>query len=341
MVHRIHLLETGETFDAAPDESLLDAALRQGLRLPHECQFGSCGTCRVKIATGSVAYEEFPPGLTPEEAAEGYALACQARATSDLAISPARRLAPCSEPARHLATVTSVRPLGQDVLHLALELPPEAQLLYRAGQYVNILLPDGGHRSFSMASRPHPQAIDFHIRRIPQGRFTNGHATQLRPGDTLPVELPLGNFCYHEEDYRPLLMVATGTGLAPIKSILESLMGNDDCPPVSLYWGMRSEADLYLHDEIQRWAERLCDFRYVPVLSRAGTGWTGRRGYVQQAVMEDFDDLSEHAIYLCGSPAMIADAKREFLARNASIDHLYSDSFTFQSAAEPQAAALA
>lgn len=331
MAYRIQLLETAQTFEAEPDESLLDAALRQDLRLAHECRFGGCGTCRIKLVEGSVHYPEFPPGLTPEEAAEGYALACQARPTSHLTISAARRLPPCSAPARHLATVTAVRPLGNDVLHLALEVPPEADLLYRAGQYINILLPDGNHRSFSMASRPHPQALDFHIRRIPEGSFTGGHAPRLKPGDRLPVELPHGTFCYHAEDYRPLIMVATGTGLAPIKSILESLMDDDDCPPVSLYWGMRTEADLYLHDEIASWAERLCDFRYVPVLSRADAGWKGRRGHVQDAVLADFDDLSDHAIYLCGAPAMIGDAKRAFLARGASIDHLYSDSFTFQS----------
>lgn len=333
MAFRIQLLETAQCFDAAPGESVLDAALRHELRLPHECRFGGCATCRIRLVEGTVDYDEFPPGLTADEAAEGYALACQARPASDLVISAARRLPPCSEPARHLATVTAVRPLGDAVLHLALELPPEAELLYRAGQYINILLPDGGHRSFSMASRPHPQALDFHIRRIPEGRFTSGHAARLQPGDRLPVELPHGSFCFHAEDYRPLLMVATGTGLAPIKSILESLMDDDDCPPVSLYWGMRTEADLYLHDQIQAWTDRLCDFRYVPVLSRAGAGWTGRRGHVQQAVEEDFEDLSEHAIYLCGSPAMIGDARRAFLARHASIDHLYSDSFTFQSTA--------
>ncbi|MCU4120699.1 2Fe-2S iron-sulfur cluster-binding protein [Variovorax sp. N23] len=331
MAYRIRLLETAETFDAEPGESVLDAALRQDRRLPHECRFGGCGTCRIQLVEGSVTYDEFPPGLTPEEAAEGYALACQARPASDLVISAARRLPPCSEPARHMATVKAVRPLGHDVLHLALELPAEAQLLYRAGQYINILLPDGQHRSFSMASRPHPQALDFHIRRIPEGRFTSGHAARLQPGDPLPVELPHGTFCYHAEDYRPLIMVATGTGLAPIKSILESLMDDDDCPPVSLYWGMRTEADLYLHEEIASWGDRLCDFRYVPVLSRAGADWEGRRGHVQDAVLADLDDLSEHAIYLCGSPTMIGDAKRAFLAHGASIDHLYSDSFTFQS----------
>jgi len=332
MTYRIQLLETAQTFSAQAGESVLEAALRQDQRLPHECRFGGCGTCRIRLVEGTVRYDEFPPGLTPEEAAEGYALACQAQPESDLVISAARRLPPCSEPARHIATVKAVRPLAGDVLHLALEVPSEARLLYRAGQYINILLPDGSHRSFSMASRPHPQVLDFHIRRIPEGRFTSGDAARLQPGDRLPVELPHGTFCYHAEDYRPLIMVATGTGLAPIKSILESLMDDEDCPPVSLYWGMRTEADLYLHDEIEAWAGRLCDFRYVPVLSRAGAGWNGRRGHVQDAVLADVDDLSEHAIYLCGSPAMIGDAKRAFLARGASIDHLYSDSFTFQSA---------
>ncbi|MDM0018900.1 2Fe-2S iron-sulfur cluster-binding protein [Variovorax saccharolyticus] len=333
MAFRIQVIDSAQSFEAEPGESVLDAALRHDLRLPHECRFGGCATCRIKLVEGAVRYDEFPPGLTPEEAEEGYALACQARPASDLVISAARRLPPCSEPARHLATVLAVQPLCDDVLHLSLEVPPEAELLYRPGQYINILLPDGGHRSFSMASRPHPQALDFHIRRIPEGRFTSGHAARLRPGDRLSVDLPHGNFCFHAEDYRPLLMVATGTGLAPIKSILESLMDDEDCPPVSLYWGMRTEADLYLQDEIRSWADRFDDFRYVPVLSRADAGWSGRRGHVQQAVLEDFEDLSEHAIYLCGSPAMIGDAKRAFLARNASIDHLYSDSFTFQSTA--------
>ena len=252
-----------------------------------------------------------------------------------LAIRGARRLGACSQPARHQATVTALHALGHDVLHLALEVPAEAGVLFRAGQHVNIHLPDGSHRSFSMASRPHPQALDFHVRQIPGGRFTSMQAPQLRSGDRLDVELPLGDFGFHADDYRPLVMVATGTGLAPIKSMLETLFDDGDCPPVSLYWGARTEADLYLHDEIQRWAARLCEFRYVPVLSRAGPGWTGRRGHVQQAVLEDHDDLSEHAIYLCGSPTMIADAKQAFLAeRQASIDHLYTDGFTFQAVSE-------
>src|SRR5262245_26174521 len=125
-------------------------------------------------------------------------------------------------------------------------------------------------------------------------------------------------------------MVATGTGLAPIKNILESLLDDPDYPPVTLYWGMRTAADRYLHNEIQAWSGRLSEFRYVPVLSRADGAWTGRRGHVQQAVAEDFDDLSAHAIYLCGSPNMIAEARITFSARGASMAHLYADGFHFQ-----------
>jgi CDP-4-dehydro-6-deoxyglucose reductase len=146
------------------------------------------------------------------------------------------------------------------------------------------------------------------------------------------VEIPLGSFRLHAEDYRPVVMAATGTGLAPIKSMLESLMDDADCPPVSLYWGVRTEADLYLAHEIRGWGERLYEFNFVPVLSRPGPDWQGRRGHVQDAVAQDFGDLSEHALYLCGSPAMIADAKQRFLARSASADHVYVDGFTFQHA---------
>ena len=115
-----------------------------------------------------------------------------------------------------------------------------------------------------------------------------------------------------------------------LKSILEALMDDPDCPPVWLYWGMRAEADLYLHDEIPKWSERLYDFHYVPVLSRGSGSWPGRRGYVQDAVLEDHPDMSEHSIYLCGSPNMIRDAKAAFLGRNASVDHIYVDGFNFQ-----------
>lgn len=310
---------------------MLTAALRGQVELPHECRFGGCGTCRVRVLEGRVGYEdELPMGLSPEEAEAGYALACQALPQSDLVVS-AEPLQLGSPPTRVQATVEGVRPLGPDVTHLRLRLLQEG-LEFLPGQYGNVQLGDGRHRSFSMASKPNGGVVDFHVRRIPGGAFTDRRLSGLQPGETLDIELPHGRFRFRPQDYRPLLMVATGTGLAPIKSILESLMDDPDCPPVSLYWGARTAADLYLHDEIQRWGERLYEFQYVPVLSRADEGWTGRRGYVQDAVLADWPDLSEHAIYLCGSPLMIEAAKADFLGRGASLEHLYSDSFVFQTA---------
>lgn len=329
MSYRVQVLETVEAFDAEPGESVLAAALRANVKLPHECTIGGCGTCRVKLAEGSVAYEDFPLALSPEEAAQGYALACQARPRSDLVISVER--APVAEPERHTAMITDIDLFSPDVVHLRLVLPEAASFVFRPGQHMNVFLGDGSHRSFSMASVPCGNAVDFHIRRVSGGRFTQGHLAQLQPGDMLDVELPHGTFRYHDEDYRRLLMVATGTGISPIKCILESLMDDPDCPPVSLYWGMRTEADLYLDAEIRAWASRLYEFRYIPVLSRPDASWQGQRGHVQNAVLEDFEDLSEHSIYLCGSPAMINDAKKAFLDRRASVDHIYVDGFSFQS----------
>jgi len=336
MAYRVHILETDEAFVVEPDESVLDAAVRAAVKLPHECTFGGCGTCRIKLESGAVRYDEFPMALTPEEAAEGYALACQARPESDLCISVASSRQQFPEPRQLSATVHRIEAYTDDIVHLTLALPDDA-LDYVPGQYMNVLLPDGETRSFSMASAPASGLLDFHVRRIPGGRYTDHWLGQAQAGAALNIEAPLGVFSYHEEDWRPIIMMATGTGIAPIKAILESLLDKEDCPPVSLYWGMRTEADLYLQDEIASWAGRLYEFTYVPVLSRASEGWQGRRGHVQDAVLQDHADLSEHAFYLCGAPAMIQDAKHQLAARGASLDHLYADSFTFQHALAPVA----
>lgn len=328
MTFRVEVVDPPQAFDANADESLLAAASRAGLRLPHACTLGGCGTCRVKIARGAVRYEHPPLALSPEEAAQGYALACQARAASDLAIEVERTA--LAEPQRQSALITDVSPLSGDVTHLALVLPDVAAFVYRPGQHMNIFLEGGATRSFSMASIPMANEVDFHIRRIPGGHFTQGVLSQLQPGDMLDVELPLGTFRYHEEDYREIVMVATGTGISPIKCILESLCDDPDCPPVSLYWGMRNESELYLDEQIRAWGGRLFEFRYVPVVSRPGSGWDGRRGHVQDAVLADHPNLAEHSVYLCGSPTMIRDAKQAFLANGASVDHIYVDGFNFQ-----------
>lgn len=334
MSNKVRIAETDEAFNAADDETILAAATRAGVSLPHECTFGGCGTCRIKLHAGKVRYDEFPMALTEADEEAGFALACQAHALTDLIIEPAAGKLAFAPTMTVSAKVTGIRSLTADVTHLTLRLPDDAPLSYRPGQYMNIVLPDGSTRSFSMASAALPDnQVDFHIRHIPNGHFTGQVLPRLAPADPLQVQIPLGTFCYRPDDWRPMILAATGTGIAPLKAILESLLDNEDCPPVSLYWGMRTQADLYLKELLASWRDRLYDFHFIPVLSREDESWTGRLGYVQDAIVQDYDDLSEHAFYLCGAPRMIDAAKQLFTARGAQLDYVYSDSFTFQHSA--------
>ena len=334
MNYRVLWLQTQQSFEVGADESVLDAATRQGVDLPHDCTFGGCGTCRMQVQEGRFAYAdgELPLAMSDEEHAQGYALACQARAQSDLVISVETGPA-CSAPAQLRATVAEIRLHTPDIYHLALDLPEGHGVQYAPGQYLNICLPGGEHRSFSMSSPQQGNRVTLQIRKIAGGRFTEQMLARTQPGDVLDVELPQGSFYYHAKDYQPMVFAATGTGFAPIKAILESLLDDEDCPPIHFYWGMRSEADLYLLDEIAAWAGRLYEFTFVPVLSRALDSWSGRRGYVQDAIAEDFGDLSEHSLYLCGSPSMIQEAKALLALSGAALDKIYSDSFVFQNEA--------
>lgn len=334
MAYQVTWMQTKQSFEVHAYESVLDAALRQGVEFPHECTFGGCGTCRMKVETGSIAYPdgELPLAMSEEEHAEGYALACQARAQSDLVVS-ADNGPKCTAPRRLSATVAELFMHTPDVYHLAIDLPEGHGVEYGAGQYLNLVLPDGEHRSFSMSAPPAGDRITLQIRKIKGGRFTEEILAGTKPGDQLEVEMPHGTFYYHDKDYQPMIFAATGTGFAPIKAIIESLLDDEDCPPIHFYWGMRDEGDLYLLDEINSWAGRLYEFTFIPVLSRASDGWTGRRGYVQDAIAEDFADLSEHSIYLCGSPHMVQDAKVVVGMAGAALNKIYSDSFVFQNAA--------
>lgn len=330
MAHRVLWIQSQESFVVADGETLLDAASRQGIALPHECTFGGCGTCRFQVIEGSVDYEELPLALTEDEHKQGIGLACQARALSDLVISAERTIG-CSEPTRVEVEVAELALLSQDIYHLQLRLPHEHGIVYRPGQYLNIYLDDMTHRSFSMANSPDNGRIELQVRRIDGGHFTDHLLNQMQVGQRLSVEMPHGAFYYHEKDYRPMVFAATGTGIAPIKAILESLLDDEDCPPITLYWGMRDEQSLYLAEQIASWDKRLYEFQFIPVLSNPPATWQGRKGYVQDAVLADLPDLSEHAIYLCGSPAMIQDAKARFISAGAEAAHIYSDSFVFQS----------
>lgn len=330
MAFRVTLNEDQTSFEVEPGEQLLDAAERAGLALAHDCRFGGCGTCRIKINSGEVDYEEPPFGLTEEEAAQGYALACQARAKSDLDIIAKIRPDGYIAPEYHEATVVSMDRLCHDVTHLVLDVPSARDVVYYPGQYLNIILEDGTPRSFSMASPAREGVFDLHIRRVPGGRFTERLYGHYKVGDGLDVELPLGEFRLQEGSLgNKLLMVAGGTGLAPIKSIIESLDEVTDQPEVLLYWGVRTEKDLYLDEHLKEWLAQRHNITYVPVLSEPDADWKGRKGYVHQAIVEDFSDLSGFDAYLCGPPPMIHSAKDAFTQLGMDMERIYSDSFNF------------
>jgi CDP-4-dehydro-6-deoxyglucose reductase len=334
--HRVTWRDTGACFSAADGEPLLDAALRHGLALRHDCRLGGCGTCRVHLLQGVLRYDEPPFALDDEARAAGQGLACQGRVHGEIVFSAAAAvLEPAQAALRQLrANVIEHHTPAPGVSRLRLALPPGEAGDWLPGQHLNLLLPDGRRRSFSMANAPGQGEVELHLRHIEGGRFTADLLPRLRPGDTLELELPLGHFHWRSEDELPLLLVATGTGIAPLKALLDALQAAGDGPPAALYWGQRERSGFYLDAEIDAWSRALFEFRPVSVLSRPDAGWTGRRGHVQQAVLDDRLDLAGHAIYLCGSPAMVRDASRAFIAHGAHPERLYTDSFLFQHDAE-------
>lgn len=213
-----------------------------------------------------------------------------------------------------------------------LQLPANERLQYRAGQYIEFLLRDGKRRSYSMANAPHlDEHITLHIRHMPGGVFTDQVFSTLKERDILRFEGPQGSFFLREDSDKPIVLLASGTGFAPIKALVEHLIHTQSTRPVSLYWGGRRPADLYMNDLCQEWAAQLSGFTYVPVVSNATPEdqWSGRTGFVHQAVMADFPDLSGHEVYACGAPIVVESAQRDFVAQcGLPADAFFADSFT-------------
>lgn len=325
-------------FPADPDKSVLDAALAAGILLPYSCRSGACSTCKARVVSGTVeAGHSAAQILTPEEIHEGFTLLCQARATSDLVIESREiRLASDIQVRKLPSRVTSIQRPAPDVAVLTLQLPATETFRFYAGQYVEIILKDGKRRSYSMANPPHSAAsLELHVRHLPGGMFTDhvfgAGATQMKEREILRVEGPFGSFFLREDSDLPIVMLASGTGFAPIKAIVEHMIHNNIKRPVTLYWGGRRPADLYMDSLAQQWAQTLPDFTYVPVVSDAlpEDGWTGRTGFVHRAVMEDFPSLMGHQVYACGAPIVVESARREFVAQCCLPDDaFFADAFT-------------
>jgi len=338
MSFQVTLQPSQHQFPADSDKSVLDAALAAGILLPYSCRSGACSTCKARVVSGTVeAGNTAAQILTPEEMHEGFTLLCQARATSDLVIeSKEIRLASDIQIRKLPSRVTSISRPATDVAILQLQLPATESFRFYAGQYVEIILKDGKRRSYSMANPPHSAAaLELHVRHLPGGVFTDHvfgvGATQMKEREILRVEGPFGSFFLREDSDLPIVMVASGTGFAPIKAIVEHMVHQNIHRPVTLYWGGRRPADLYMDALAQQWAHTLPDFTYIPVVSDAlpEDAWTGRTGFVHRAVMEDFPSLMGHQVYACGAPIVVESARREFVTQCGLPDEaFFADSFT-------------
>lgn len=328
-------------YAAPPDQTLLDAALAAGINLPYGCRNGACGTCKSRIIEGRVDYgaaEEW--ALPPSERETGAVLMCCARALTDLVIEANEARAERDIPVKKLPVrIESLERAAADVMVMRLKLPATERLQFLPGQYIDILLTDGARRAFSLASTPQDEGfLELHIRLIDKGAFTQRVFSELKERDILRIEGPHGNF-FLRESTKPAILLAGGTGFAPIKALIEHTLHSALERPLTLYWGARERSGLYRDALAQGWAAQYAQFRYVPVLSAptAADAWSGRTGLAHEAVLADYRDsgMAGVQVYACGAPAMIEAAQRDFLALGLPPEEFFADAFSF---AAPQKA---
>jgi CDP-4-dehydro-6-deoxyglucose reductase, E3 len=319
------------SFSAAPGQPLLDAAFSASLNLPHSCKSGNCGSCRARLLSGEICYPNGPPlGLSEAEAAEGFVLLCQACARGDVCIETFCLTTPERARIKRLpARIERAQPLAHDVMGLTLRLPSTEEFHFEPGQYIDIMLDGGRRRSFSIASPPDDsRLLELHVRRVDGGEFSSRLFDADARRMMVRIEGPLGQFVYRPGD-SPMLLVGGGTGLAPLLSILRHVIASGIQRDMSVYWGVRSERDLYAHDVLGELARRAPQLRYAPVLSEPSPDWRGARGLVHEAVLEDIDDLAKYEVYAAGPPAMIAALRRDFGRRGVAKNRLNFDSFDY------------
>jgi CDP-4-dehydro-6-deoxyglucose reductase len=336
MAYSIRLDPSGKTFEVEPGKSILTAGLDAGIRMPYGCRMGTCRTCRGRVTSGKFEFGAAHPAYLPQyQRDEGYALLCQASACSDLTIE-LEELPLLSKPEVLPAIVRKVSFPTDDVAVLTVRLPLHSNMQFASGQYVDFLLPGGVRRSYSIANPAKPEGVidlEFHIRHLSGGLFTDRLFGGLKEREKLQFEGPLGAF-FLRESSKPALFVASGTGYAPIRSILLSELPKRSGRKMVLYWGGRARKDLYMFEEAQQWSGEFDNFTFIPVLSDspASDQWTGATGFVHRAVMNDIEDLSPWQVYACGVPVMVDAAQRDFVAeRGLPEEEFYFDAFVSMS----------
>lgn len=334
MTHKATLHPGRRSFEIIDGDTVLAAALRQGIHLPYGCRTGSCGTCRAHLLSGEISYPDGPPAaLTLLEIRHGEVLLCRAVPNTDITLAAQEIAAMSALRVRSFpCRIARMMPLAHDVMAVYLKLPAVSRFGFLPGQYVDALIEDNHRRSFSLANPPHDsKLLELHVRHVPGGHFTTEIFHKLHEGALLRLQGPLGTFFLREDAARPILMMAGGTGFAPIKAMLRQVWERGPARKIAFYWGARARRDLYADDWLRERAAEQPDFSYIPVLSEpvASDSWTGRTGFVHETVLHDYPDLSGFDIYLSGPPPMVEAARRAFPAHAADPARMYSDAFEF------------
>lgn len=334
MNYKITILPSMKQVECEPSETMLNAALHANLILPYGCKDGACGSCKAELVSGTVDYGNYQSrALSEEERVRGKVLTCCARPLSDVQLK-VRELSGLGDiPVKKMpCRVQQIDRRADDVIVLTLQLPANEVLQFLAGQYIEFILRDGSRRSYSLANAPsHQGTIELHLRHMPGGLFTDHVFGVMKEREILRFEGPLGTFFLREDSTKPIVLLASGTGFAPIKSMVEQAFFKNMDRQFVLYWGARKKADLYMLALAQQWASEHDNFSFVPVLSEPTQvcEWTGRTGFVHHAVMQDFPDLSGHQVYACGAPVMVDSAQRDFVSKcGLPEDEFYADAFT-------------
>jgi len=333
MSFQITVMPSGRAFSSEADETILAAGIRQGIGLPYGCKDGACGSCKCKKLSGEVSHGAHQSkALSADEEAAGYVLTCCATPSSDVVLESRQVSEAGAFPIKKMPVrVNTLEKKSDDVMVLQLQLPAADTFRFHAGQYVEFILRDGSRRSYSMANAPHRAgSMELHIRHMPGGKFTDHVFGAMKEKEILRVEGPFGSFYLREDADKPIILLASGTGFAPIKAILEHMAERGIQRPTTLYWGGRRPADLYLNDWVLTHQAQMPQLRYVPVISNATAedAWTGRTGFVHQAVLQDHADLSGFQVYACGAPIVVESARRDYVQAGLPSEEFYADAFT-------------
>lgn len=323
-------LTNATTFAGQDGKSILESALQQGIALEYSCRTGRCGVCKSKVISGATEAIQTEESLTEADEADGFILTCCRAAKTDLQLdikdldelgSIQIKTLPCR--------IDSLQSLSDDVVEVVLRTPPTSQLEYLPGQYVDIIGKDGLRRSYSIANAPRDDGkITLQIRKVDQGKMSRYWFEEAKVNDLLRMEGPLGTFYQRKNNASQLIFLVTGTGIAPVKAMLEQLATvpeDNTYSHIHLYWGGRTERDIYWQPAFES-----LPLTFTPVLSRAPY-WQGRKGYIQQAAIDDGLNLADAVVYACGSESMIHSAYKQLVATGLNTKHFYSDAFVSSS----------